>query len=292
MTVSHIMLEVCFRPRATRCSACCRSIGPLSGYDLKRWADHSLRYFFWSPAQSAIYSELRRLEDLGYVRTVGSTEGPRARQRYRITAAGRRALAAWVASSTPPPIVKDHALLKVWLGHVTDVDTVRSVVDSERKAAEDLLGEIRYSAARAEEVGDGPRRLWSSAAASGSQRRASSALRELSDGAGGAGDREDSRMTRNPHVGEPFTDDDARSPPRSRTSRPGAAVLAGAHDGRSVVDPWRHPPARMRTRSTCRAAIPADEQAEVRRRAVPAIAAYRDARMRPARAVPRRAASR
>jgi len=28
----------------------------LSGYDLKQWADHSLRYFFWSPAQSAIYT--------------------------------------------------------------------------------------------------------------------------------------------------------------------------------------------------------------------------------------------
>jgi DNA-binding PadR family transcriptional regulator len=153
----------------------------LSGYDLKRWADHSLRYFFWSPAQSAIYSELRRLEDLGYVRAVGSTEGPRARQRYRITAAGRRALAAWVASSTPPPIVKDHALLKVWLGHVTDVDTVRSVVESERKAAEDLLSEIRYSAARAEEAGMGNADLVERCCERIAAARVE-ALRELSDG--------------------------------------------------------------------------------------------------------------
>jgi DNA-binding PadR family transcriptional regulator len=156
----------------------------LSGYDLKRWADHSLRYFFWSPAQSAIYSELRRLEDLGYVRTVGSTEGPRARQRYRITAAGRRALAAWVASSTPPPVVKDHALLKVWLGHVTDVETVLAVVESEREAAEALLGEIRYSAARAEEVELGHADLVERCCERIAAARVE-ALRELSDGLAG-----------------------------------------------------------------------------------------------------------
>jgi DNA-binding PadR family transcriptional regulator len=123
----------------------------LSGYELKRWADHSLRYFFWSPAQSAIYTELRRLEDLGYVRPVGSTEGPRGRQRYGITAAGEGALSAWVTSSpTAPTVVKDHALLKVWLGHMADRDALLAVVAAERKAAEDLLDEVRYSRLRAE----------------------------------------------------------------------------------------------------------------------------------------------
>jgi DNA-binding PadR family transcriptional regulator len=123
----------------------------LSGYDVKRWADHSLRYFFWGPAQSAVYTELHRLEHLGFVRPVGTTEGPRGRQRYRITGAGQRALAAWIGSArTPPTVVKDHALLKVWLGHVTDPDTLQAVVESERTATEGLLAEIRYSADRAE----------------------------------------------------------------------------------------------------------------------------------------------
>lgn len=123
----------------------------LSGYDLKRWADHSLRYFFWSPAQSAVYAELRRLESLGYVRAVGPVEGPRGRRRYAITPAGRRALEEWVASSdVPPPVVKDHALLRLWLGHVADAPKLRELVDGERKMSERLLGEIGYSAARAE----------------------------------------------------------------------------------------------------------------------------------------------
>jgi DNA-binding PadR family transcriptional regulator len=125
----------------------------LSGYDLKRWADHSLHYFFWSPAQSAIYTELRRLEELGFVEPVGESEGPRGRLRYRITPAGEKSLAGWVGQSpTPAAVVKDHALLKVWLGHVIDPAQLRAVVDAECRAAEDHLGEIRFSSKRAEEV--------------------------------------------------------------------------------------------------------------------------------------------
>ncbi|MFI8792971.1 hypothetical protein [Streptomyces sp. NPDC055105] len=36
--------------------------GERTGYELKKWADASLRFFYWSPAISQIYAELRRLE--------------------------------------------------------------------------------------------------------------------------------------------------------------------------------------------------------------------------------------
>jgi DNA-binding PadR family transcriptional regulator len=125
----------------------------LSGYDLKQWADNSLHYFFWSPAQSAIYTELRRLEQLGYVEPLGSTEGPRGRQRYRITTDGRAALADWVGqSATPPAVVKDHALLKVWLGHMIDRDLLRTVLDTECAVAEEQLAAIHVSVERAQEL--------------------------------------------------------------------------------------------------------------------------------------------
>ena len=50
----------------------------LSGYDLKKWADHSLSLFFWSPASSQIYAELRRLEAPGYVTSRQVPEAPGA----------------------------------------------------------------------------------------------------------------------------------------------------------------------------------------------------------------------
>ena len=37
----------------------------LSGYDLKKWADWSLRFFYWAPSYSQIYGELRKLEEIG-----------------------------------------------------------------------------------------------------------------------------------------------------------------------------------------------------------------------------------
>jgi DNA-binding PadR family transcriptional regulator len=44
------------------------SFGPeLSGYELRQLALNSLRFFYWTPAQSQIYRELRRLAGLGYV---------------------------------------------------------------------------------------------------------------------------------------------------------------------------------------------------------------------------------
>src|ERR1700736_6640886 len=68
----------------------------LTGYDLKKWADHSLRFFYWSPAISQIYSELKRLERLGYVtsRTVAQDE-LRNKRVYAITAEGTEALTEW-----------------------------------------------------------------------------------------------------------------------------------------------------------------------------------------------------
>src|SRR5690242_1918293 len=46
--------------------------GERTGYELKKWADSSLRFFYWSPAISQIYAELRRLEELGYAASTRS----------------------------------------------------------------------------------------------------------------------------------------------------------------------------------------------------------------------------
>jgi len=39
----------------------------LSGYDMKKWADWSLSFFYWAPSYSQIYGELHKLEELGLV---------------------------------------------------------------------------------------------------------------------------------------------------------------------------------------------------------------------------------
>jgi DNA-binding PadR family transcriptional regulator len=117
----------------------------LSGYDLKKWADHSLRFFFWSPAISQIYSELRRLESLGYVTSrVVAKDDTRSRRLYRITDEGRAWLAHWLVSEPPDvPVLKHPTILRVWLGHLMEPAALRQAVTEHRSRVEAQLEEVR-----------------------------------------------------------------------------------------------------------------------------------------------------
>jgi DNA-binding PadR family transcriptional regulator len=117
----------------------------LSGYDLKKWADHSLRFFFWSPAISQIYSELRRLESLGYVTSrVVAKDDTRSRRLYRITEEGREWLAQWLVNEPADvPVLKHPTILRVWLGHLMEPTALREAVIEHRNRVEAQLGEVR-----------------------------------------------------------------------------------------------------------------------------------------------------
>lgn len=121
----------------------------LSGYDLKKWVDSSLRFFYWSPAISQIYSELRRLEGLGFVTSRPAPQDElRNKRLYRISDAGRAALTEWVAGAPfEPPVLKHPAMLRVWLGHLVDPAALRPLVEAQRAHAEQMLADMR----RAEE---------------------------------------------------------------------------------------------------------------------------------------------
>jgi DNA-binding PadR family transcriptional regulator len=123
----------------------------LSGYDLKKWADSSLRFFYWSPAVSQIYGELKRLDELGLV---SSREVPqdelRNKRVYRLTESGRRALTAWVEQQdVEPPVLKHSPLLRVWLGHLTSPDRIREMLSTHRANTEQMLEDARKAEAGA-----------------------------------------------------------------------------------------------------------------------------------------------
>ncbi|MFK4071635.1 PadR family transcriptional regulator [Streptomyces sp. NPDC029674] len=127
--------------------------GERTGYELKKWADASLRFFYWSPAISQIYAELRRLEALGYATSRRSgPEAPRTKRAYAITDEGRAALAAWAGGGRDvgPPVLKHPLLLRVWLGHLTAPDQLRALVTAHIARTEGELKEVRSALARAE----------------------------------------------------------------------------------------------------------------------------------------------
>src|SRR5215217_2575616 len=124
----------------------------LSGYDLKKWADNSLGFFYWSPAVSQIYGELKRLEGLGYIT---SREVPqddlRNKRVYAITDEGRTALMNWVQHApVEPPVLKHGVLLRVWLGHLAEPDVLRKVVEEHRDYAAQMLQGLADAEPKAE----------------------------------------------------------------------------------------------------------------------------------------------
>lgn len=124
----------------------------LSGYDLRKWANASLRFFYGSPAMSQIYRELRRLEQCGYAASRPAlSKEPRRKRLYRITPAGRRALTAWLRDApVEAPVLKHGVALRVWLGHLSDPATLRRTVEEHRAFAARMVSDVAAARAAAE----------------------------------------------------------------------------------------------------------------------------------------------
>lgn len=117
--------------------------GDRSGYEVKSWADRSLRFFYWSPALSQVYHELRRLDEIGYVTsTLAPQDELRNKRLYRITDEGRAALTEWASRSPDsPPVIKHGVMLRVWLGHLLGADQLRAVLRDHIAWAEQMTKE-------------------------------------------------------------------------------------------------------------------------------------------------------
>ena len=116
----------------------------ISGYDLKRMADQSIRYFFWSPASSQIYAELRRLASLGYVTERGVAQERRPDKRlYRITPEGEQALTEWLERpEVEPDVIKSAFLLKLFFGKFTSPEILVAQIRTRKRQAEDTLAQL------------------------------------------------------------------------------------------------------------------------------------------------------
>jgi DNA-binding PadR family transcriptional regulator len=111
----------------------------LSGYDLKRWMERPLGYF-WSARHSQIYPELARLEEDGFVtHEVVEQSGKPDKKVYRITAGGLEALKQW---ATQPPVsrpVRDELTLKAYSVWLTDEEKAARLFREEGLRHEEQL---------------------------------------------------------------------------------------------------------------------------------------------------------
>ena len=130
----------------------------LTGYEIKQRADNTLRFYWVAPAMSQIYSELARLTDHGLVEPTTSDGEGRRTTTYRITSAGRSALADWMAEGPVGfPVLKHSVLLRLLIGHVGEPGRIRTMLEdyvAELAVARDDLHQVRESLRSADGPGE------------------------------------------------------------------------------------------------------------------------------------------
>jgi DNA-binding PadR family transcriptional regulator len=112
----------------------------LSGYDLMKAIEGSVA-FFWSPAKSQVYAELRRLVAAGYAteRQVEQEARPDKRM-YSITPQGEEALGAWLTAEDPEPeTFRSTFLMRLFFGHRVSREQVAEGVRVYRAYSERML---------------------------------------------------------------------------------------------------------------------------------------------------------
>ena len=91
------------------------SWGPMSGYDLKKTIDGSIRNF-WSESYGQLYPTLNRLVEEGLAKKkLARRHEKRDRYLYSITPKGRREFQAWLIEASELPKVRDEFKLKLFL---------------------------------------------------------------------------------------------------------------------------------------------------------------------------------
>jgi DNA-binding PadR family transcriptional regulator len=120
----------------------------LSGYEITQRFASSVGYF-WHARSQQIYPELSRLEEAGLVagRQVEQKGRPDKRV-YAITEAGLNSLREWAVMPSPPTLVKDEFLVKVWCYGKLEPAAALSALREQRAQHEERLSafeEIRRS---------------------------------------------------------------------------------------------------------------------------------------------------
>jgi PadR family transcriptional regulator, regulatory protein AphA len=115
---------------------------PMSGYDLKRSVDRSIRHF-WAASYGQIYPELRRLEDAGWIEGEDAGNGARSRRLYRISEAGRRALEDWLHGHETRLELRDESLLRLFFADALPEEEALGLLAARREGYRMMLAYLR-----------------------------------------------------------------------------------------------------------------------------------------------------
>lgn len=112
---------------------------PLTGYDLKKSFDQSVRHF-WPANQSQIYRTLAELDEENYVeKEIISREDRLDMKVYSITEAGRQELHHWLSTPLAPRDYREPVLIQIYFGGTLSNDELVTLLKREIKLLEEKL---------------------------------------------------------------------------------------------------------------------------------------------------------
>jgi PadR family transcriptional regulator AphA len=116
-------------------------LGPKSGYEIKRFVDHSTR-FFWAASYGQIYPELRRLTEAGLIHGTADPSGGRQKTTHRLTPAGARALREWLSAPAEIQETRDESLLKVFFSDFAGPGTTAAALEAKRDHHREVVARL------------------------------------------------------------------------------------------------------------------------------------------------------
>jgi DNA-binding PadR family transcriptional regulator len=112
---------------------------PASGYEMKKFIDRSIRYF-WTENYGNIYPALAKMEREGLVvKKRAAARGRPDKFIFNITKNGERQLDDWLRKPCAPQPVRSEMLLKLFLSKRLDPPQVRGLVEAHRARQTALL---------------------------------------------------------------------------------------------------------------------------------------------------------
>jgi DNA-binding PadR family transcriptional regulator len=117
-------------------------VKPMSGYDIKRAVDRTIRHF-WAASYGQIYPELKRLEEAGWISGKDASQGERARRVYKLTAQGGRELEAWLHGYETRIEMRDESLLRLFFADALPRDEALGLLAARRQGYRMMLAYLR-----------------------------------------------------------------------------------------------------------------------------------------------------
>lgn len=103
------------------------AVRPWTAYELAKQLGRTFHHF-WPRAESGIYRELKRLGAAGLAAVTEERAGGRARSRYELTEAGRRALDTWLAEPSSAGFLESEGLVRILFADQRGAEDARAVL--------------------------------------------------------------------------------------------------------------------------------------------------------------------